>query len=221
MTSFAAKNNEAHLGMINGSNLCTEIVQYSDPDHTAVCTLASVSVSQFAIRGGHYDFHGLREATKIAVRGVDNLINVADYPTRETYLSAIKTRALGVGAQGLADAFMISGLAFASAEARVLNFRIFEAIYVAAYTTSCELGRLYGSYAFFPDSPANSGLLQPDMWPPSSLPGLHDFDNIRQSIRLYGLRNSMLTAQMPTASTARLLGNFDGVEPYTRYVFIT
>ena len=154
--------------------------------------------------------------TKLAVRGADALIDSADYPTEETMESALQTRAIGVGGQGLADVFMASGMPVASPKARSLNVAIYETIYHAAYEVSCELAQQHGCYPLYPGSPALSGRLQHDMWADAKPMGRYDFDLLRSRILEHGLRNSMLTAQMPTATTAKLLGNFDGAEPYSR-----
>ncbi len=200
------------------SNLCTEIVQFASREHTAVCTLASVAVPRFVHPNGTYDFGGLHAVTKLAVYGVNAVIDVASYPTPEATTSAEETRALAIGVQGLADAFMALGMPFSSLRARELNVAIFETIYHAAYEASCELARRDGPYPLFSNSPASLGRLQHDMWPGTTTSNRYDFAVLRSQIQQYGLRNSMLTAQMPTASTARLLGNCDGVDPYTRRV---
>ncbi len=217
-TLCTVKNNHSHLGIIRTSNLCTEIVQYASQEQTAVCTLASVAVPRFVRSNGSYDFDGLHAVTKLAVYGLNGLIDVASYPTPEACASAEGTRALAIGAQGLADAFMALGMPFGSPRARELNVAIFETIYHAAYEASCELARRDGPYPLFAGSPASSGRLQHDMWPGTTTSNRYDFGALREHIQEHGLRNSMLTAQMPTASTARLLGNCDGVEPYTRRV---
>ena len=183
-----------------------------------MCTLASVALPQFVRADGAYDFEGLHAITKLAVRGADALIGGACYPTPEAMESALETRAIGVGGQGLADVFMALGLPLASVQARSLNIAIYEAIYHAAYEVSCELARQHGCYPLYDGSPASSGCLQHDMWPDVKLTGRYDFVSLRAQIDEYGLRNSMLTAQMPTASTAKLMGNFDGAEPYSRWV---
>lgn len=198
------------------SNLCTEIVQFTSREQTAVCTLASIAVPRFASSTNEFDFDGLHATTKLAVQGLNALIDIGDYPTPEARLSAEQTRALGVGVQGLADVFMITHVPFGSSLARDLNTAIFECVYHAAYEASAELARLDGAYPLFSGSPASCGRLQHDLWPEDVESGRYDFARLRESIREYGLRNSMLTAQMPTASTSRLLGNFDGTEPYTR-----
>ncbi len=213
---FIAKNNQSHMGVIKTSNLCTEIVQYASQEQTAVCTLASVAVPRFVQSDGSYDFDGLHATAKLAICGLNALIDVASYPTPESRASAEQTRALGLGVQGLADAFMASGMPYSSARARELNVAIYETIYHAAYEASNDLARQHGAYRLFPGSPASFGRLQHDMWTEVTSSGRYDFAALRELVQAHGLRNSMLTAQMPTASTARLLGNFEGTEPYTR-----
>ncbi|RPD77255.1 ribonucleotide diphosphate reductase large subunit 1, partial [Lentinus tigrinus ALCF2SS1-7] len=214
------KNNEAHLGVVRTSNLCTEIVQYASQHITAVCTLASIAAPQFVSSSGEYDFDTLHAVTKLAVVGVNALLDAACYPTDATRASASNTRAVGVGVQGLADVFKACGLSFTCPRARELNIAIFETIYHASYEASVELAAEAGPYIRFPGSPASTGRLQHDMWPNHVGSGRYDFAHLRKQVVDVGLRNSMLTAQMPTASTARLLGNFDGVEPYTSNILV-
>ncbi len=218
LISYLEKNNERHLGVIRTSNLCTEIVQHSSREQTAVCTLASIAAPRFVLPDGGFDLRGLHKMTKLAVLGTDALIDAAWYPTKAVRASALKTRAIGVGVQGLANVFKAMRLPFASGDARALNVEIFETIYHASYEASCDLAATHGTYPLYPGSPASTGELQHDMWSGTSPTGRYDFDALRARIAAHGLRNSMLTAQMPTASTARLLGNSEGVEPYTRYV---
>ncbi|RPD57993.1 PFL-like glycyl radical enzyme, partial [Lentinus tigrinus ALCF2SS1-6] len=211
------KNNHSHLGIIRTSNLCTEIVQFTSATHTAVCTLASIAVPRFAAREQAYDFDALYSTTRLAVLCTDALLDNGTYPG-VCKLSATQTRALAIGVQGLADTFMICNIPFDSESARTLNREIFETIYHAAYSTSCELAEQRGPYPLYADSRASRGTLQHDMWSNVVLTGRHDFSALRERILRHGVRHSMLTAQMPTASTAKLLGNFDGTEPYSSNV---
>lgn len=213
-----AKNNHSHLGIIQSSNLCTEIVQFCSTDQTAVCTLASLSLPRFVLPDHAFDLQALHDTTELATLTTNAFVDHNDYPTDAARRSALDTRALGIGTQGLADTFMACNYPFDSTAARVLNREIFETIYHAAYQTSCALAEQDGPYPLYAGSPAARGILQHDMWQSAPLSGRNDFDSLRQRIAVYGLRNSMLTAQMPTASTAKLLGNFDSVEPYTRCV---
>lgn len=163
-----------------------------------------------------YDFDSLHAIARLAVLTTNAILDRSSYPNDICTQSVANTRAIGVGVQGLADAFMISELSFNSSGARQLNREIFEAIYHAAYDASCELAERDGPYPLYPNSPAARGVLQHDMWADVVLSGRYDFDALRDRVLLHGLRNSMLTTQMPTASTAKLLGNFDATEPYTR-----
>ena len=210
------RNNEEHLGIVRSANLCTEIVQFSSPSHPAVCTLASVSLPACVDSGGSFDFERLRQIVGMVVVNTDRCIDISDYPDERVASSARATRALGVGVQGLADVFMLMGLPFTSMGARELNVSIFETIYYAALDASCSLAEAHGAYPAWSGSPASRGVLQVDMWgvTPS---GRHDFAALRIRIARFGLRNSVLTALMPTASTSKLVGNFESFEPYTRY----
>ena len=211
------RNNEAHLGIIQSSNLCTEIVQFSSPSHPAVCTLASISLPSCIGGDGTFDFLRLERIVRVAVTNTDRCIDISDYPTADVAASARHTRALGVGVQGLADVFKLLGLPFVSMGARELNISIFETIYYAALDASCLLAEKHGPYPAWTGSPASRGILQVDMWgvTPS---GRHDFVALRARIARFGLRNSVITALMPTASTSKLLGNFESFEPCTRYL---
>ena len=211
----AARNNEEHLGIIQSANLCTEIVQFSSPSRPAVCTLASVSLPACVVGSGVFDFDRLQRLVRAVVINVDRCLDVSDYPTGDVASSARATRALGVGVQGLADVFMLLSLPFASMGARELNVSIFETIYYAALDASCSLAEMHGPYPAWAGSAASRGVLQVDMWgvTPS---GRHDFPTLRARIARFGLRNSVITALMPTASTSKLVGNFESFEPYTR-----
>ena len=162
-----------------------------------------------------FDFQCLQDIVHVVVANTDRCIDVSDYPTPEVAESARSTRALGVGVQGLADVFMRLRLPFTSIGARELNISIFETMYYAALDASCRLAELHGPYPAWVGSPAARGLLQVDMWGvmPSNR---HDFVDLRARIARFGLRNSVVTALMPTASTSKLLGNFESFEPYTR-----
>ncbi|KAI1786389.1 CBN-RNR-1 protein [Ganoderma leucocontextum] len=212
-----ARNNQMHLGVIKSSNLCTEIVQYSSSIETAVCTLAALCLPRYVRDDNTFDYDELHRVTKMVVRILNKLIDNGRFPTQEASVSAYGTRSLGVGVQGLADVFAIMELPFTSVQARAINIRIFETIYHAALETSCELAEESGPYDMWQGSPASNGHLQVDMWGADTT-GRYDFDLLRRRIAQFGLRNSMLTAQMPTASTAQLLGNSEGIEPYTSNV---
>ncbi|PIL31863.1 hypothetical protein GSI_06567 [Ganoderma sinense ZZ0214-1] len=208
-----AKNNQMNLGVIKASNLCTEIVQYSSPIETAVCTLASLCLPRYIKPGGTFDYDELHRVTKLVVRALDRLVELTEYPTVDAAVAAFRTRSLGVGVQGLADVFAFLEVPFTSDTARTLNRRIFEAIYHAGLQCSCELAGTLGSHDSWFESPAQQGVLQIDMWEADTT-GSYDFDLLRAQIKHSGLRNSMITAQMPTASTAQLFGNSEGIDPY-------
>ncbi|KAI0745888.1 ribonucleotide reductase [Earliella scabrosa] len=211
------RNNQKHMGIIQSSNLCTEVVQYSNSTEPAVCTLASIALPRFIRPDGQFDFDMLHSVTKLAVRNTDRLLDVAKYPTGAAAAAANRARAIGVGVQGLADVFMMMGMPYASQRARDLNVDIFETIYHAALETSCELAKVKGPYPAWTGSLAADGILYSDMWPAGSR-HRYDFDALRTMIAQHGLRNSLLTAQMPTASTAYILGNSEGVDPYPRRI---
>ena len=190
-------------------------MQFSSPSHPAVCTLASVSLPACVDGDGSFNFERLQRLVEVVVANTDRCIDVSRYPTDEIASSARHTRALGVGVQGLADVFMMLEIPFTSMAARELNISIFETIYYASLDASCRLAEADGPYPAWGGSPASRGLLQVDMWgaAPSSR---HDFVGLRSRIARFGLRNSMITALMPTASMSKLLGNFESFEPYTR-----
>nr|CAH8857013.1 unnamed protein product [Trichobilharzia regenti] len=218
------KSNHQHLGTIRCSNLCTEIVEYSSPEETAVCNLASISLGKFVDRQNRtFDFTKLQEVTKVITRNLNKVIDVNFYPVEEARRSNMRHRPIGIGVQGLADTFCLMRYPFDSPEASDLNKRIFETIYFAALDASCELAAEQGTYESYEGSPVSKGLLQPDMWGVdteklSLISGL-DWSGLRARIKKYGLRNSLLLAPMPTASTSQILGNNESTEPFTSNVF--
>lgn len=215
------KSNQKNLGTIKSSNLCTEIIQYSDKDETAVCNLASIALPKFidVVRGKPtYNFQRLMDCAKIATNNINIIIDKNFYPTPETKNSNLKHRPIGLGVQGLADTFAIMKLPFDSAQAKELNKQIFEAIYYAALEASMELAKIDGPYSSFKDSPASRGELQFDMWGITPTLGL-DWDTLKANIMKYGLRNSLLMAPMPTASTSQILGNNECFEPFTSMIY--
>lgn len=182
-----------------------------------MCTLASISLPACVDSDGSFNFERLQRIVRVVVENADRCIDISEYPTPDVASSARNTRALGVGVQGLADVFMLLNLPFTSLGARELNISIFETIYYASLDSSCRIAEAHGPYPAWGGSPASRGLLQVDMW--GVMPsGRHDFIELRARIARFGLRNSMLTALMPTASTSKLLGNFESFEPYTRYL---
>jgi ribonucleoside-diphosphate reductase alpha chain len=226
------KSNQKNLGTIKSSNLCTEILEYTDKNEIAVCNLASIALPKYVViptgkvrekdkKLRKFDFQKLYEVTYQATVNLNQVIDVNFYPTEETKVSNFKHRPIGLGVQGLADTFAMIGVAFESDEARKLNKDIFETIYFAALTASKDLAKKYGSYASFEGSPASQGSLQYDLWGISEndLSGLWDFSALKEEIKEFGLRNSLLVAPMPTASTAQILGNNECFEPFTSNLY--
>merc|ERR1719201_3263827 len=215
------KSNQQNLGCIHSSNLCTEIVEYSSADEIAVCNLASIALSAYAKGEGiPYDFEGLYKVTQVATRNLNRVIDRNYYPVEEARRSNFRHRPIGLGVQGLADAFMIMKLPFESEAAKRLNEDIFETIYFAACEASCELAELNGAYETFAGSPASKGQLQFDMWGRTPKSGKWDWAALKEKIVKHGLRNSLLVAPMPTASTAQILGNNESFEPYTQNLYV-
>ncbi|KAJ7213876.1 ribonucleotide reductase alpha subunit [Mycena pura] len=212
-----SKSNQKNLGTIKSSNLCTEIIEYSSPDETAVCNLASVSLPSF-VSNGKYDFQHLHDITKVVTRNLNRIIDVNYYPIPETRRSNMRHRPIGVGVQGLADVFLALRMPFESAAAKELNLQIFETIYHGALEASAELAELEGPYETYEGSPASQGQLQYDMWGVTPT-DLWDWDALKAKIAKHGLRNSLLTAPMPTASTSQILGNNECFEPYTSNIY--
>ncbi|KAF7556096.1 hypothetical protein G7046_g6398 [Stylonectria norvegica] len=213
------KSNQKNLGTIRSSNLCTEIIEYCAPDEVAVCNLASLALPSFVdYNEGVYDFQKLHDVTQVVVRNLNKIIDVNHYPVIEARNSNMRHRPIGVGVQGLADAFLALRMPFESPEARELNKQIFETIYHAALTASVQLAKEEGPYQTFKGSPASQGILQFDMWnvKPSDL---WDWDGLKEEVKEHGIRNSLLLAPMPTASTSQILGNNECFEPYTSNIY--
>ena len=226
------KSNQKNLGTIKSSNLCTEILEFTDKNETAVCNLASIALPRYVViptgkvrekdkKLRKFDFQRLYEVTYQATVNLNQVIDVNFYPTEETQYSNFKHRPIGLGVQGLADTFVMLGLAFESEEARKLNQDIFETIYFAALTASKDLAAKEGPYSSFQGSPASQGLLQYDLWgfDENGLSGMWDFAKLKSEIKEFGLRNSLLVAPMPTASTAQILGNNECFEPFTSNLY--
>lgn len=216
------KSNQKNIGTIKSSNLCTEIMEVSTPKETAVCNLASVALPMFVEKGrgkAVFNLDKLIEASMIMTTNLNKVIDNNYYPTKETEVSNMKHRPVGLGVQGLADVFAMMGYAFDSQEARELNKQIFEAIYYGACKASMELAKVEGPYKSFKGSPASKGILQFDMW---NYEGelLQDWDALKADIKEHGLRNSLLVAPMPTASTAQILGNNECFEPFTSMIYV-
>jgi ribonucleoside-diphosphate reductase alpha chain len=211
------KSNQKNLGTIRSSNLCTEIMEYTSPDEVAVCNLASIALPKF-VEDGTFNFDKLIEITRVVTRNLNRVIDINYYPIPEARNSNMRHRPIGIGVQGLADAFILMGHAFDSPEARQLNKDIFEAIYFGAVTESNAIAEREGHYESFPGSPASQGQLQYDLWgvEPSTR---WDWAGLKAKIKQHGLRNSLLLAPMPTASTSQILGNNECIEPYTSNIY--
>ncbi|MBP9194612.1 MAG: ribonucleoside-diphosphate reductase subunit alpha [Saprospiraceae bacterium] len=213
------KSNQKNLGTIKSSNLCTEIMEYTSADEVAVCNLASIALPRFVDPvNKSFDFEKLHEITKVVTRNLNKVIDINYYPIEEARNSNMRHRPIGIGVQGLADAFMMMRLPFDSDEAAQLNKDIFETIYHASLTESCVIAAKDGPYSTFQGSPASEGILQFDMWgvTPSTR---YDWDGLKASIKEKGIRNSLLLAPMPTASTSQILGNNECFEPYTSNLY--
>ncbi|MBK8669855.1 MAG: ribonucleoside-diphosphate reductase subunit alpha [Saprospiraceae bacterium] len=213
------KSNQKNLGTIKSSNLCTEILEYTSPDEVAVCNLASISLSKFVDEDSKsFDFDKLHDITKVITRNLNRIIDINYYPIPEARNSNFRHRPIGIGVQGLADAFILMRMPFDSPEAVKLNKDIFETIYHAAVEESCSLAEKLGTYETFKGSPASKGILQFDMWGVTPTPK-YDWDNLKANVQAKGLRNSLLLAPMPTASTSQILGNNECFEPYTSNIY--
>ena len=214
------KSNQKNLGTIKSSNLCTEIIEYTAPDEVAVCNLASLALPKFVNEEtGKYDFKTLYDVTYVATMNLNKVIDVNYYPVVEAKNSNMRHRPIGLGVQGLADAFILMRMPFDSPEARQLNKDIFETIYFAAMTASMDLAKIEGPYETFKGSPVSKGIFQYDMWGVTPGSGLWDWDNLKKEVKKHGVRNSLLVAPMPTASTSQILGNNECFEPYTSNIY--
>ena len=211
------KSNQQNLGTIRSSNLCTEIIEYTSPDEVAVCNLASLALPKF-VENGQFNFERLFDITRVVTRNLNKVIDINYYPVPEAKRSNFRHRPIGLGVQGLADAFILLRMPFDSAEAKQLNKDIFETIYFAAMTESCHLAEKHGAYETFPGSPTSQGVFQFDLWGVSPS-NRWDWDDLRQRVMTVGLRNSLLVAPMPTASTSQILGNNECFEPYTSNLY--
>lgn len=212
------KSNQQNLGTIKCSNLCTEIVEFTSPSEVAVCNLASIAVNMFVRPDKSYDFVRLKEVSKIVTRNLNKIIDVNYYPIPEARTSNLRHRPIGIGIQGLADAFICMRFPFDSEEAQKLNQQIFETIYYGALEASCELAKEQGPYETYEGCPVSKGIFQYDMWnvEPTSL---WDWADLKRRVAEHGVRNSLLLAPMPTASTAQILGNNESFEPYTTNIY--
>lgn len=212
------KSNQQNLGTIKCSNLCTEIVEFTSPEEIAVCNLASIALNMFVTADVTYDFATLKEVTKTITKNLNKIIDINCYPLPQAERSNKRHRPIGIGVQGLADTFMKMRYAYESPEARMLNLQIFETIYYGALEASCELATELGPYETYPGCPVSKGILQYDMWNKTPT-ALWDWAALKEKIALHGVRNSLLVAPMPTATTAQILGNNESFEPYTSNVY--
>lgn len=218
------KSNQQNLGTIRSSNLCTEIIEYTDPDEVAVCNLASIALNKFVIVPAdgskpYYNHEGLHRVAKMVTRNLNKIIDINFYPVEEARKSNMRHRPIGIGVQGLADAFILMRLPFESEGARTLNKEIFETLYFSAVETSCEISAEVGPYETYEGSPVSKGMFQFDLWDVKPTSGRWDWDSLRQKVLMHGVRNSLLVAPMPTASTSQILGNNECFEPYTSNLY--
>jgi ribonucleoside-diphosphate reductase alpha subunit len=215
------KSNQKNIGVIKSSNLCSEIVEYSDKNETAVCNLSSIGLPTYVDQDTKtFDHAKLHKIAKMVTKNLNKVIDRNFYPTECAKRSNMRHRPIGIGVQGLADVFIMCGMPFDSPEAKVLNAHIFETIYHAALESSVELAKIDGSYETFEGSPISEGIFQFDMWDREPiLSGRYDWDAMRTRVK-GGIRNSLLLAPMPTASTSQILGNNECFEPYTTNIYL-
>ncbi|MDX8552268.1 ribonucleoside-diphosphate reductase subunit alpha [Tenacibaculum sp. 1B UA] len=219
------KSNQKNLGTIRSSNLCTEIMEYTADDEVAVCNLASIAIPMFVAEDENgnkfFDHKKLFKVTKKVIRNLDTVIDRNYYPVKEAENSNYRHRPVGLGIQGLADAFIMLRLPFTSEEAKKLNQEIFETLYFAAVTSSMEVAKVKGAYSTYEGSPMSQGEFQHNMWgiKDDELSGRWDWEKLRKNVKKHGVRNSLLVAPMPTASTSQILGNNEAFEPYTSNIY--
>lgn len=214
------KSNQKNVGVIKSSNLCTEIMEYTSPDEIAVCNLASVALPRFVRPDRTFDHERLHEIVKCVTFNLNRVIDVNFYPVEKARRSNMRHRPIGIGVQGLADVYMMMGVPFDSPEAAKINEEIFETMYHAALERSMELATETGPYETFEGSPASQGILQFDLWNKKQSNDRYDWDTLKGQIVKHGLRNSLLMAPMPTASTSQILGNNECFEPYTSNIYL-
>ena len=213
------KSNQKNLGTIKSSNLCTEIMEYTSPDEIAVCNLASIALNKFVKEDMTYDHKKLYEITKVITKNLNKVIDVNYYPVEEARNSNMRHRPIGIGVQGLADTFILMRYAFDSKEAKKLNVEIFETIYFGAMEASMEIAKKDGAYESYKGSPVSKGIFQFDMWGITPNSNRWDWTKLKQKVKKNGVRNSLLLAPMPTASTSQILGNNECFEPYTSNIY--
>lgn len=217
------KSNQKNLGVIKSSNLCTEICEYSSSEETAVCNLASIALPMYVdAKKKSFNFEKLREVVKVAIKNLNRVIDINYYPTPETERSNMRHRPVGLGVQGLADVFALMRAPWESEKAADLNQRIFEHIYYAAVESSCEIAEKEGPYSTYEGSPMSEGKFQYDMWnvtPITEKDGTLDWPALKEKVAKHGVRNSLLVAPMPTASTSQILGFNECIEPFTSNIY--
>jgi ribonucleoside-diphosphate reductase alpha chain len=213
-----SKSNQQNLGTIKSSNLCTEIIEYTAPDEIAVCNLASLALPKYVTEEKTFDHDKLFEVTYQATLNLNKIIDENFYPVEAAKNSNLRHRPIGLGVQGLADTYILMGFPFESDDAKKLNKEIFETIYYASMTASKDLSKELGPYSTYEGSPVSKGIFQPDMWgvTPSTR---WEWNVLKEEVLKYGVRNSLLLAPMPTASTAQILGNNECFEPYTSNIY--
>jgi ribonucleoside-diphosphate reductase alpha chain len=214
------KSNQQNLGCIKSSNLCTEIVEYTSKEEVAVCNLASISLAKFAdYETRNFDYEALHRVTKRVTKNLNKVIDRNFYPIKEAENSNMRHRPIGIGVQGLADAYQKMGIPFETKEALDVNNKIFETIYHAAMETSMEIAMAEGPYSTFKGSPLSEGKFQFDLWNKKPHTNRYDWDKLRADVMKHGARNSLLVAPMPTASTSQILGNNESFEPFTSNIY--
>jgi len=213
-----AKSNQQNLGVIKSSNLCTEIIEYTAPDEVAVCNLASLALPKYVNEDNTFNFEKLFDVTYQATINLNKIIDENFYPVEEARNSNMRHRPIGLGVQGLADTYIMMRLPFESQEAKALNREVFETIYFASMTASKDLAKEHGPYESYPGSPVSKGIFQYDMWEVSPT-DRWEWSVLKDEVKKYGVRNSLLLAPMPTASTAQILGNNECFEPYTSNIY--
>jgi ribonucleoside-diphosphate reductase alpha subunit len=217
------KSNQKNVGTIKSSNLCTEIIEYSSPTETAVCNLASIALPSYVdAKKRTFDFEKLRQVVKVATKNLNRVIDINYYPTPETKTSNMRHRPVGLGVQGLADVFALLRMPWESEKAADLNQRIFEHIYYAAVEASSEIAKEEGPYSTYEGSPMSQGIFQYDMWsvtPLTEVDGTLDWARLKEKVKKNGVRNSLLVAPMPTASTSQILGFNECIEPFTSNIY--
>jgi ribonucleoside-diphosphate reductase alpha chain len=213
------KCNQKNLGTIKGSNLCTEIIEYHNENEYACCNLGSIGLPEF-VENAKFNFIKLGQIVEVLTKNLNKIIDLNYYPIKETKKSNLSHRPIGIGIQGLADVYAILEYPFDSDEARKLNKDIFETIYYHSLKTSNELSKKLGPYSSFKGSPTSQGILQFDLWNEKPHTDRYDWNALKSSIKEYGLRNSLLLAPMPTASTSQILGNNECFEPFTSNIYV-